>query len=183
MDGFELNKIFGAVTGALLVFVTSSILTDGLFHAGHGAHDDGHKYAFSIAVEEGGAEEVAEAPAEPSIEVLLASADVGDGEKVFKKCQSCHNVEAGSAHKVGPQLHNILGREKNATDFGKYSGALPAGVWGFAEMNAFLKNPQDYAPGTSMAFRGLKKAEDRAAVIAWLNQQGDTPLEIPAATQ
>ncbi|MEO1328363.1 MAG: cytochrome c family protein [Pseudomonadota bacterium] len=185
MDGFELNKVFGAATGALLAFVAISILTEGLFHSGHGGHHGEEKYAFAMAIEEdeGGAEEVAEAPAEEPIEVLLAAADPASGEKVFKKCQSCHNVDAGSAHKVGPMLHGIVGREIGGTDFGKYSGALPEGVWDFAALDAFLKNPSDYAAGTSMAFRGLKKGEDRADVIAWLNQQSASPLPLPEATQ
>ena len=36
-------------------------------------------------------------------------------------------------------------------------------------------------PGTKMGFAGLKKPEDRADVIAWLRQQSDNPLPLPAA--
>jgi cytochrome c len=32
-----------------------------------------------------------------------------------------------------------------------------------------------------MGFAGLKKAQDRADVIAWLRQQSDNPPPLPAA--
>lgn len=53
------------------------------------------------------------------------------------------------------------------------------GNWGFAELNEFLYKPRDYIDGTKMSFGGLKKAEDRAAVIAWLNSKSDNPLPFP----
>lgn len=179
MDSFEITKIGGAITGALMIFLAVTIVVSGVYGPGghHGHHEE---LAFAIAVDESASAAVEEEEEEVPIGVLLASADLGEGEKVFRKCSTCHSAEAGGGNKVGPALYGVFGREKNALGDFSYSGSLPAGQWGFEEMNAFLLSPKDYAPGTSMAFRGLKKPEDRANVIAWLNEQSDAPLPIPA---
>ncbi len=180
MNGFELTKVLGAFCGAYAIYLALTIVTQGVFGAG-GHHHGGHeKLAFAIPVEE---EEVAEAApeeAEPAIETVLASADLASGEKVFRQCKACHVAEKGGAHKVGPMLYGVVGREIGGTDFGQYSGALPGGQWDFAALNGFLAAPRDWAPGTSMGYAGLKKIEDRANLIAWLNEQSDAPLPLPA---
>jgi len=52
-----------------------------------------------------------------------------------------------------------------------------AGVsWGYAELDEFLTKPKKYIPKTKMAFNGLKKQEDRAAVIEYLRLAADTPM-------
>ena len=56
-----------------------------------------------------------------------------------------------------------------------YSGALVkvAEVWDTDSLNKFLENPKTYAPGTKMGFAGLKKPNDRANLIAYLDSVGD----------
>ena len=51
--------------------------------------------------------------------------------------------------------------------------------WDYDHMNEWLKNPAKYIAGTKMSFVGLKKVEDRIAVIAYLKTLGGT-LPIPA---
>jgi len=117
------------------------------------------------------------------IETLLASADPAKGEQVFKKCTSCHTIEAGGANGIGPNLHGVLG-EAVATGHGgfAFSDALKShgGKWDFKTMDEWLHNPKKLAPGTKMTFAGLSKPEDRANVIAFLNSQGSN-LPLPAA--
>ena len=181
MDAFEFNKIVGATTGALMIFLVITFGTEMYFdkkkHAGHGDGDHS-ALAYSIEIEE--EEEVAEADAEPEISLaaLLASADIGKGEKVFNKCKACHNVEQGGGNKTGPALWAVMGRDIGVVDGFNYSGSLPAdqGAWTWENMNAFLTKPSDWAPGTSMAFGGLRKAEDRANLMAWMNSMSDAPL-------
>ena len=55
-----------------------------------------------------------------------------------------------------------------------------AGDWDYNALNGFLENPKKYAAGTKMAFAGLRKPQDRAAIIAYLNAQGDTPTDFTA---
>jgi cytochrome c len=52
-------------------------------------------------------------------------------------------------------------------------------LWSFEELNKFLYNPKAYAPGTKMSFAGLPKAEERAAILAWLRTQADSPAPLP----
>ena len=132
-----------------------------------------------------GASAPAAAPAEPAgpepILAMLASADMGEGEKVFKKCASCHDVEKGGPNKTGPNLYGIVGAAFAHKDDFSYSDGMAnhGGTWGFEELNEFLYKPRDYIDGTKMSFGGLKKAEDRAAVIAWLNTKSDNPVALP----
>jgi len=42
------------------------------------------------------------------------------------------------------------------------------GKWDADSLNEFLWGPQKFVPGTKMTFAGLKKPEDRAAIIKWL---------------
>ena len=110
---------------------------------------------------------------------LMALADIDKGAKVFRKCKACHKVEAGK-NGVGPSLHGIVGRDIASVDGYKYSDALmeKGGKWDVEALNAFLLKPKDWAPGTKMAFGGLRKEADRASVIAWLNEQSDNPLPL-----
>ena len=97
--------------------------------------------------------------------------DPASGEKVFKKCKSCHVVE--EKHKTGPHLVNLFGRTAGTAEgFKKYSKAITESgiVWDEQTLDAFLAAPKKYLKGTKMAFAGLKKEEDRTDVIAYLKQ-------------
>jgi S-disulfanyl-L-cysteine oxidoreductase SoxD len=125
-------------------------------------------------------EAVAEAaPAEAAPAVAVAAPAGADpalaaaGEKVFKKCAACHKVGDGAKNSTGPHLNGIVGRAAGAVEGFKYSkpmADMAAGglVWDDASLHAFLENPKGFMKGTKMSFAGLKKEEDRAAVIAYL---------------
>jgi cytochrome c len=112
---------------------------------------------------------------------MLASADPAAGEKIFNKCKACHTSEQGGKNKVGPNLWNIVDRPKASHEGFSYSGALSGlgGEWTYADLNAFLTKPKDFAPGTKMTFAGLTKPEDRAEVIAYLRTLSDSPKPLP----
>jgi cytochrome c len=118
----------------------------------------------------------AEAGAAPQegLEQMIAAATPEDGQKVFRKCQACHTVEEGAPHRVGPNLYDVLGRDKASAEGYNYSSALTGleGEWTVEDMAAYLENPRAYAPGTKMTFAGLKSEDERAAVIAYLRQHG-----------
>ncbi len=116
-----------------------------------------------------------------TVAALLASADAGDGKKIFKKCKACHTADKGGAHKVGPNLWDVVGRAKAAAGGYKFSGVLAGlgGAWTFADLDAFLAKPRAFAPGTKMTFNGVRKAADRAAVIAYLRSLSDSPKPLP----
>lgn len=125
--------------------------------------------------------EAAAAPA--GIDAALATADLKKGEQSFKKCQSCHTINAGGANGIGPNLNGIAG-EGVAQDRGGFAFSddlkKHGGTWDAATLDAWLKNPKAFAPGTKMTFAGLPDQQERANLIAYLNSQGGK-LTLPAA--
>ncbi|MDB2437797.1 c-type cytochrome [Hellea sp.] len=103
------------------------------------------------------------------------------GTKVFKKCQSCHNAQNGGANGTGPNLWNVVGSPAAKHPGFKYSSAFTSSgiTWTYEELDHFLKKPTKYVSGTNMNFVGLKKAEDRAAVIEHLRLAADSPEARP----
>ncbi len=166
-DTMVLTKITGAFCGSLLVFLLGSWIAEELYHANHD-HGKKHTAGYKIYVEE---TENVEAFVEDELDfvALMAEADIDKGAKVFGKCKACHKLELGGKG-TGPHLYSIVDRPVSSVDGYGYSGALAAvaDIWTVNELNLFLENPKSYAPGTKMGFAGLKKPEDRANVIAYL---------------
>ncbi len=101
----------------------------------------------------------------------LAEGDAAAGEKVYKKCKTCHSLEAGK-NKLGPHLAGVIGREAGSVEGFKYSKAMADSglVWDEATLDAFLAKPKDVVPKSKMAFAGLKKEKQRQDVIAYLKE-------------
>jgi cytochrome c len=96
-----------------------------------------------------------------------------DGEKVFKKyCTACHTVEAGK-NRVGPSLAGIVGRKAGTVSGFAYSDANKNSgvVWDADKLDEYLQNPKKFMPGTKMVFAGIKKDEERKALIDFLKEQ------------
>ena len=168
MDSFELNKIAGAVLFTLLVYLGVQNLGDILFQT---EPADPQAYVVEGVIEEGAVAPVAEAEEIVPIAELLQTASIEKGMKTAKKCVSCHSFEAGGANKIGPALWGVVDRSVGAVAGFTYSEALGShgGNWDYEELNGFLENPKKYAEGTNMAFAGLRKASDRANIIAYLD--------------
>ena len=105
---------------------------------------------------------------------MVAAADPSDGENLWRRCQACHKLEEG-ANGVGPHLYGIVGREIANVDGFRYSNALQDldGAWTVDELDAWLEDPRGYAPGNKMSYSGMRKAEDRAALIAYMQSVSD----------
>jgi cytochrome c len=165
MDTMEVTKFVGAVCGSLLVF----LLIQTAAHALYSTESEAVGYA--IEVPEGG--EGGE-PAEEQVDVaaLMGAADPAKGETVFKKCAACHKLDGSDG--VGPHLNGVVGRPVASAEGFSYSDAMAAhgGDWTPEALIAFLDDPKGVVPGTKMNFAGLPKPEDRANVIAYLQQQG-----------
>ena len=51
-------------------------------------------------------------------------------------------------------------------------------AWTYAELDPYLLNPKGHVPGTKMVFPGIKKDDERAAVIAYLRTLADAPAPL-----
>ncbi len=172
-DTMTLTKVLGAFCGALLIYLLGAWAAESLYHTGPKGKGEGYaKQAYVIEVE--GGEETAEVEEGPSLEDLLAAADIEKGAKVYSKCKACHKVNAGE-NATGPYLYGVVDRAVGSVDGYGYSGKLVAvaDTWTPENLDGFLANPKGFAPGTKMSFPGLKKPTDRANLIAYLDSLDD----------
>lgn len=95
------------------------------------------------------------------------------GEKVFQQCSACHTIEQGGAHRMGPNLHGVVGREAGtAQGFNGYSSAMEETdvVWDTEALKSYLANPREFMPQTSMPFGGIQDEAALRDLIAYLEQ-------------
>lgn len=178
MSGFEWNKVMGAVLLAGLIASLAGFFSRVMVHP---VELKENAYVVEVAEDTTAAGDAGAKDTGPGdIKAMLAKADVAKGQKLSSKCTSCHNFEEGGATKIGPDLYNIVGAKQASKDFA-YSAALTGkkGTWTYDELNHWLYNPKDYAPGTKMVFVGLKKDDERADLIAWLRTLSPSPIPLP----
>ncbi|MFB9373912.1 c-type cytochrome [Algimonas porphyrae] len=101
-----------------------------------------------------------------------AEAMMKRGRIVWLKCRSCHEVDPGAPHKVGPNLHGMFDQPIASREGFTYSAAFEESdiIWTDETLDAFIERPTNYIRGTKMAFAGISKESDRTAVIAYLRK-------------
>lgn len=182
MSGMELNKLMAAVLVAGIVASLSGFIAREVLHP-HELHEDAIKIE---GAEEDGA---AGGPAKPALPepilAMIAGADVARGETISKACTACHTFDKGGASGTGPNLWGVIARDKGGVSGFAYSEAMLGqdGNWNYDALNHFLWKPKAYVPGTKMNYIGLKKPEDRAALIAWLRTRADAPPALPTDSE
>ncbi len=119
------------------------------------------------------------APAGPPAATDISSLDgtvlanftgnAANGKQVFAQCRMCHVTDAG-VNKIGPSLHDIIGRTAGTAPGYTYSAAnAGAGfVWTKEKLFQFLEKPTRVIPQTKMIYAGLPDAQKRADLIAYL---------------
>jgi cytochrome c len=98
------------------------------------------------------------------------AADPGAGQSVFQStCGICHSVQPGQ-NKIGPTLSGIVGRKTGSVPGYSYSPPNQAAnlTWDAATLDKYLEAPRATIPGTKMTYGGLKDADKRANLIAYL---------------
>ena len=176
MDSFEVNKIIAAVLITVLLVFGIGKISDIIFHV-----EKPSVQGYKVEIKANNSADQAKAEGQIDISALLALGDVDTGKKVYKKCAACHSIAQGGGNKIGPKLYNIVGRATGSISDYKYSKALASygKEWTFEELNSFLIKPSTWIKGNKMGFAGLKKDEDRASVILYLNQNSDSPKALP----
>jgi len=179
MDSFEINKIVAAVLMVALLIIGIGKLSNIIFHV-----EKPKTPGYAIEVEQvTTVSSTSKKAVEEKVDIaaLMAMGDITLGEKVFKKCASCHSIVKGGKNNIGPALYNVVGRKTGAVTDYKYSKALASfdKEWTLEELNGYLIKPAKWIKGTKMAFAGLRKEKDRASVIKYLNQNSDSPIPLP----
>jgi cytochrome c len=97
-------------------------------------------------------------------------ADLENGRRVFARCRACHTITEGGADMTGPNLHGVFGRQAGGKAGYNYSPALRQAdfTWDAEQLDHWLENPREFLRGNKMSFAGVRDAQDRRDVIAFL---------------
>jgi cytochrome c len=178
MDGFEFNKIAGAVLTAMLVIASGKTVVD-IALKKHAAEKPG----WALPVTEIVAKSTE--PAAPfdvkAVLALLPKANPENGQDTFKKCLACHTPDKGGRNLVGPNLWGVVGRKVAEAQGFNYSEAMKkhGGAWSWESLAKYLHSPAEEVPGNRMQFPGVKDSADLADLLVVLRKLGDTPAALP----
>jgi cytochrome c len=177
----ETNKVLAALLTAGIIASGAGVISRIVYHP---SMPEENAYVIEVTEVEAGDGEAAEAAAVP-LPVLLAGADPENGATQAKKCAACHSEEKGGPIKIGPPLWGVVGRDIASVEGFAYSDALlgKEGEWTFDALNQFIHDPKGYAPGTKMAFAGIKDPADLADVLVFLRTLADEPVPLPEVTE
>ena len=180
MDSWEWNKIAGAVLGTLMFVLVLKIVAEAVFEVPTPAKPGYVVEGVPAQTASNSAAPVAEAL--PDWGTVLPKASVADGEKIAGRCQQCHNLTKGGPNLIGPNLWDIVNRQRATHPGYDYSSAMSAkhDPWSYDNLFVYLKLPAAMVPGTKMTFAGLPSAQDRINLIAYLRTLADSPAAIPA---
>ena len=176
MDSFEINKIIAAVLMVVILVIGIDKVSDIIFHV-----EKPKTPGYAVDIEQVNTTSTETTEEKINITAFMTMGDIATGEKVFKKCKSCHSIKQGGGNKIGPALWNVMFRKVGSIADYKYSKALTSygKEWSWEEMNGFLIKPSKWIPNNKMGFAGLKSEKDRASVILYLNQNSDNPKPLP----
>ena len=108
----------------------------------------------------------------PGAPPMVGLGDADAGARLFHTCRACHSIDRND-NDNGPHLAGLFGRLAGSlSDYAGYSHALAQAdfMWTPERMNAWLADPNGFLPGNRMNFAGLRNADDRADLIAYLRQ-------------
>ena len=82
------------------------------------------------------------------------------------KCLNCHHFGETNSTNLAPTLASIIGKKIASDGFDRYSEALSGrgGTWDVQSLEAFIRNPNKFAPGTSMPNQNLSDAQIKAII-------------------
>jgi len=178
MDSWEWNKIAGAVLGTVLFVLVVKFVAQAVYET-----PLPKKPGYAVEVPREAQSQTAAPAAEPlpDFGTVLAAANAGHGKEISTRCEQCHDLSKGGPNKIGPNLWGVVGRARATHPDFSYSSAMSADhdPWTYDKLFVFLKAPQAGIPGTKMSFAGLRSAQDRIDLLAYLRTQSDNPEPIP----
>ena len=101
--------------------------------------------------------------------------DPSAGEAIYARCLACHVL---AYDRTGPRHCGLFGRRAGSVKGFAYSDAMQRSkiVWNEKTLDRFLANPLKAVPGTAMGYAGVTDRTERADLIAYLKQAGESPL-------
>ncbi len=89
------------------------------------------------------------------------------------RCSGCHKIGDGTQHGIGPDLAGVAGRSIGRAVGYKYSDSLAerTGSWSREQLDIFLSDPQEFAPGNAMRAAPTTSSDERAALIKYLESR------------
>lgn len=164
-----LTKAVAGLCSTLLIFLVGNWIADTVYMPYGPA-------PVAYVIDTGATEAPAEA-AEPEVvdyEALYAQADAAAGEAQWRNCRACHALEAGR-NGTGPYLLGVVGRPIGTAQGFTYSGALNqvGETWTVENLSRFIEAPRSVAPGTTMAYTGMRSRTDRLNLIAYIESQSN----------
>lgn len=106
-------------------------------------------------------------------EDALAAFQGERGAQLFRACAACHTLTPADGNRAGPTLHGLFGRRIATAPGYAYSEALKGLdiVWSKETVaKLFELGPSTYTPGTKMPEQTIGSAEDRQALVDWLEK-------------
>ncbi|KAF8818577.1 c-type cytochrome [Rickettsia endosymbiont of Cardiosporidium cionae] len=176
MSGLEINKIIASILLSSLIAALVGFIVNLIYKPNLSISDRGYRIVVNdvdnISTESSKVEDTRE---DFNIQELIAHASVEHGKSLSRKCIACHSLQKDGANKIGPNLWNVVGRNKATAKGFSYSKSMIelGGVWDEESLFYFLQKPSKYLPGTKMVFIGFKKKQDIANILAFLKSQHD----------
>ena len=183
MSDLRFNSIAGAVLASVLGVMGVGIAADQLVHPNY---PEKAGFLPEVQLDSGGGGPATPAGPPDFGRLFADQAQLADliarGERVMAQCRSCHTFEAGGANGIGPNLHDVFGRQVASHGGFEYSEAMQghAGSWDYLTLNDFLRSPAQTVRGTKMAFAGLRNDQERVAMIAYLRSISPNNVPLPA---
>jgi cytochrome c len=182
MSDLRNNSILGALLASVLGVMGVGVAADTIIHPNY---PETPGYLPDVTLETGGGPAAPSGP--PDFGRLFADDAqlqelIARGERVVAQCRSCHSFDAGGANGIGPNMHDVFGRNVASHAGFDYSDAMEAhgGRWDYLALNDFLRAPASDVRGTKMAFAGLRNDEERVAMIAYLRSISPNNVALPA---
>lgn len=134
----------------------------------------GGEQSAATSAEAGSSAAAATPPAveEEDLATLLAAANPDRGRRLYIQCRACHTLVAQGNQLLGPNLLGFLDRPAGTAPGYEYSEALLASdiTWTPETLDHWMRSPSEVIPGNKMIFAGIRRARDRADLIAYLQQ-------------
>lgn len=182
MQSWDLNKVIGSVLGTILFILAIKMIAIPILYDYPPPAKPGYVVP-GVSETPAGGEQTAAAQEEtmPDWGTVLPAADARAGEQVAQRCAQCHTWSKGGPDGIGPNLWGVVGRARASRASFSYSTAMAANhdPWTYDKLFVYWKSPASMVPGTKMSFAGLRSAQDRINLLAYLRTQSDSPLAIP----